>query len=601
MTFFGRVVVVASLAFLAWGCGSENGGGHQGTGGNGGSGGEAAGGTDGGGGDAGAGAGGEAGAGRGGEAGAGGSAVPEPPVGKITVSPESSTVKELDKVQLTAAVFGEDDQPLPDFKVRWESDDDSVAAVSSSGLVTAQQPGTAAITATAGEKSAKATIVIERLPVASVTIDAGRWLDLDVGTSFQLQATPRDADGRALAGRTVHWSTPDPSLSIDKDGVVSTTVPMAWTGGEVRAQVDEAEEDMTVTFRLRFKTLSSSNSAICGLDGVDRIWCWGKNAGTSVDGDGHTSPADSSVPVPVAPDRRFRQLSISSSQRCALDSDQRAWCWGAGLFGNLGSGETPSFALEPQRVAGEHVFQSLAAASSAGSCAVDTEGKLWCWGRLAEQSAVPVHLQDGLRSIQMGPAAMSAQTHLVAVNKKGDHLAWGLNTSGELFPTEGASVLEPLPLLPGKKILSLGMGVSHLCAVVSGSSGPITHCQGKGDGGETGNSTLPARDTGNEISNPALVSVYAHASYNCGLTEEGVAYCWGVGSVGQLGNGSLGGATPKPVSGDHRFSTLSLGRNAACGVTVEQETYCWGSGGSGQLGNDKISSTVPVLVTGTSK
>ena len=53
--------------------------------------------------------------------------------------------------QLTATVVDADGDPLPDATVTWESSDAAVVAVTATGLLIGQGPGTAQVTATAGD------------------------------------------------------------------------------------------------------------------------------------------------------------------------------------------------------------------------------------------------------------------------------------------------------------------------------------------------------------------------------------------------------------------------------------------------------------------
>ena len=81
-------------------------------------------------------------------------APPEIPASGVTLS-ESSLVLDVDETaQLTAAIVPEDTTD----KLVWASSDPSVATVSQDGLVTAVGPGSAVITAAAGEASAACSV-----------------------------------------------------------------------------------------------------------------------------------------------------------------------------------------------------------------------------------------------------------------------------------------------------------------------------------------------------------------------------------------------------------------------------------------------------------
>jgi uncharacterized protein YjdB len=115
---------------------------------------------------------------------------------------------------------------VPGAAVSWASDDESVARVDDNGRVTAVGPGEAVLTATAGGRSESVTLTVSEASVMSVTVDR-TGLEMTVGDApVQLRAQPRGANGAALAGRTVSWSSSNESVArVDDDGRVTATGP----------------------------------------------------------------------------------------------------------------------------------------------------------------------------------------------------------------------------------------------------------------------------------------------------------------------------------------------------------------------------------------
>src|SRR5207249_3579786 len=72
--------------------------------------------------------------------------------------------------------------------------------------------GSATITATSEGKSGSATVTVTPPPVASVDVSPGA-ATIQVNGTVQLTATPKDANGNALAGRTVTWASSAPSIA----------------------------------------------------------------------------------------------------------------------------------------------------------------------------------------------------------------------------------------------------------------------------------------------------------------------------------------------------------------------------------------------------
>src|SRR5436190_9046320 len=108
--------------------------------------------------------------------------------------------------------------------VTWTSGNPSVATISGSGLVAGVTAGSATITATSEGKSSTAALTVTSVPVASVAV-APATASLTVGQTVQLTATPKDSAGGTLTGRTVMWSSSNPSVAtVSGSGLVTSVV-----------------------------------------------------------------------------------------------------------------------------------------------------------------------------------------------------------------------------------------------------------------------------------------------------------------------------------------------------------------------------------------
>src|SRR5207245_3378728 len=113
-------------------------------------------------------------------------------------------------VEVTGTPKDGDGAPLSGRTVTWSSSNTAVAAVSNSGLVSGVTPGSATITATSEGKSGTSTITVTPVPVASVDVTPAT-ASVQAGQTVQLTATPRDAGGDPLSGRTVTWTSCNPA------------------------------------------------------------------------------------------------------------------------------------------------------------------------------------------------------------------------------------------------------------------------------------------------------------------------------------------------------------------------------------------------------
>src|SRR5256886_7056455 len=108
--------------------------------------------------------------------------------------------------------------------ITWSSSSSSVASVNGSGLVTGAGAGSATITATSEGQSGTSGVTVTFVPVASVTVNPAS-ASVQVGQTVQLSATPRDANGNQLPGRTVTWASTNTTVAtVNGQGLVTAKV-----------------------------------------------------------------------------------------------------------------------------------------------------------------------------------------------------------------------------------------------------------------------------------------------------------------------------------------------------------------------------------------
>ncbi len=146
-----------------------------------------------------------------------------PPVGvaQVDVMPMTATAQLGQTVQLTAMPEDANGIPLSGRTITWASSNIAVATVNASGLVTSVAVGTATITATCEGKSGTATITVVDIPVATVDVSPATPT-VQAGRTVQLTATPKDASGNPLSGRTVTWRSSNTAVAtVNGSGLVT--------------------------------------------------------------------------------------------------------------------------------------------------------------------------------------------------------------------------------------------------------------------------------------------------------------------------------------------------------------------------------------------
>jgi len=120
-------------------------------------------------------------------------------------------------------------KPLDNVAIYWSSSNVSVASVSSTGVVTANAVGQVTIAATALGKSATKPITILDREVAAVQI-APASVSVRIGTTFGLAAQTIDAEGSALTGRAIAWSSSNTAIAtVNNQGTVTGVAAGAAT------------------------------------------------------------------------------------------------------------------------------------------------------------------------------------------------------------------------------------------------------------------------------------------------------------------------------------------------------------------------------------
>lgn len=135
----------------------------------------------------------------------------------VTLNLQSLSMKTGEKQSLTAAVSPSD---ANNKAVTWATSNAAVAIVDQSGNVTAAGPGSAFITATAGDGSGKAatcTVTVVQ-PVTAVSVTPGSST-LEIGKTVQLSATVSPSNAN---NKTVAWTTSNAGVAtVSQSGLVT--------------------------------------------------------------------------------------------------------------------------------------------------------------------------------------------------------------------------------------------------------------------------------------------------------------------------------------------------------------------------------------------
>jgi len=152
---------------------------------------------------------------------------PAIPVASVVVAPSSSSLTVGTQVTLQATPKAANGEEL-ERPVTWSSEDEALATVSSTGVVSALGTGTVGIRATSEGHAGRAVLTIvpvEPVPVAEVQLSVDNEIVLAWDGETTISAVALDAQGNVLVGRPIQWHTTKPSVVAVNHGALYAIRP----------------------------------------------------------------------------------------------------------------------------------------------------------------------------------------------------------------------------------------------------------------------------------------------------------------------------------------------------------------------------------------
>jgi alpha-tubulin suppressor-like RCC1 family protein len=300
-----------------------------------------------------------------------------------------------------------------------------------------------------------------------------------------------------------------------------------------------------------FTSVSAGLTHTCALTRTGRAYCWGNGTlgqlGSDVSG--------STLPRPVNGDHRFVQVSAGGRHTCAVSEHGQAFCWGWNGMGQLGDASFESGHI-PTGVAGGLAFTSISAGYD-HTCGVTSTGQGYCWGNNEivpdrygwDPFASPTTGKLGIRTDRYHllfntPVLMSAELSFWTV-AAGDPLSCGATAEGSIYcwgVTNAVQDEYPFEALTGSVVGLVAADAEVVALSVGGSS-------------------LTWLDGNQHI---------RHWGYLAAETFGARAYCGNFGTV---------------ISRGLTFTDQAGGRGHICGIAADGTAHCFGFNQYGQFGN----------------
>jgi alpha-tubulin suppressor-like RCC1 family protein len=316
----------------------------------------------------------------------------------------------------------------------------------------------------------------------------------------------------------------------------------------------------------RFTSLAVGFRTSCGIQADGAVLCWGLTGnvlGTPGPETCWLQVPCNPTPTPAAQGRRWKQLSISGTDRfhvCGVAESGEGFCWGTNSWGRLGNGAMSDAHAEPQPVAGGLRFARISAGGE-HSCGLTPQGAAYCWG-------------SNLRG-QLGTDQGLSTCTTYSGGKNPVRIDFGCTATP--VPVQGARVFTDLQ--------------ANQDATCGATAAGELYCWGGFDG--AGEGTPAQRRVFADVQVRSFTLSQRQASpedYLCALDANGAAYCWAGThpTRGEAGDGSvaLRGSEPAAakVVGPDPFTHIALTGWSACGITAAGGVNCWGRNMYGVLG-----------------
>lgn len=310
----------------------------------------------------------------------------------------------------------------------------------------------------------------------------------------------------------------------------------------------------------------------CALLSGGGVRCWGRNDVGQLGYPGHGDVGDDESPASmplVNVGGTVTALAAGTKHTCARLSTGAVKCWGQGLFGALGYGNTANVGDDesPASVSSVPVGASVTSIAAGGfhTCARLSSGTTRCWGA------------NGFGQLGYGQVS---------------------GTWAQIGDNETPASVGDVPL--GGSASTYALNDSNTCALFSGGS---VKCWGAGSAYLGYGTTVNLGDDETVASLPSLAlgaataEVVSGASHHCVRMTTGSVRCWGY-----ISGGGLGYASTSPISSASAAGNVSLGGSAVqlsagyghvCALLSSGGLRCWGAEGAlgyaaaGAVGDDE--------------
>ena len=329
------------------------------------------------------------------------------------------------------------------------------------------------------------------------------------------------------------------------------------------------------------------------------FYVWGSNTLGQL-GDGGT--VNKSSPIQLGAEV-WSALSAGRNNTTAVKSDGTMWSWGDNTAGNLGIG-TQGLALSRSSPVQVGVLTDwlIPAAGGYTSGAIDTSGKIYCWG--ANDFG---QVGDGTVQGRSAPAQIGALTtwskvaagqsrNVFAIKTDGTMWGWGRDLFGATGTQQAGNVNSPVQI--GALTDWADVSAGYYGAVAIKTAGTLW-TWGANQSGQLGDNTTVGKSSPIQVGAETDWAKAIRSRFIVAVKTTGTLWAWGGNYAGALGLGdTVARSSPVQIGALTNWSTPSSSRG---GTTLVKKTdgtlWTWGFNSYGALGDGTtVSRSSPIQV-----
>ena len=323
-----------------------------------------------------------------------------------------------------------------------------------------------------------------------------------------------------------------------------------------------------------------------------KAWAWGANSNGEL---GDNTKTHRSTPVSVYGDHSFIKIDKGYFTTYAIDSSHKGWAWGDNTVSQLGNNETGNVYSTPVSIYGGRNF-SIISSNYEHALGLDTSNKCWAWGsglfgelgnnlKLEQSTPVSVYGEHSFVKVSAG------QYFSAAIDVNGHAWTWGSGQYGQLGNNTRTSVSTPVSVHGDRYFTAIQAGNSFAIALDTNG-----HAWAWGlNGGQLGDNSTTSRSSPVSVyGEHVFTAISTKGGNTLALDTEGHIWAWGAGVIGVFFGVwiFITSSTPVSIAGEHSYTQIANGSSAGgseyswFALDSTGRVWSWGCNSYGQLGNN---------------